>query len=163
MTLMNRFMASKGNPIEYHGELIHWTAYLPVQQGDIVQIGFRSFDSFPIQGLVVCRSNCQAQILQIKAPTEAKQFVFWTNTAPRCIDIEILQAKANAQLEFFNVWTDQTDGAMLYRLNNAAMRIEQHSSMSMSMTLHCNDGYGLEEPTFIDLIIDIEIKRSVAV
>ena len=149
MTFMEEFVASGGNPIRHDGRDLHWTFYLPVQAGNVVEIRFRDFKRVPVQGLAIDCDDCMVEV----AGTRSRKFQLWTDSAPERVCLKVIRAKPMAKLALFNVWTDPDHSTMLYRLNNAAILPE--SGSDGWVTLNCSDGLG--PPEFGDLVVDLKL------
>jgi hypothetical protein len=150
MALMDLFVANRGEPIQHDGQELYWTYYVRVQDKDKVEIRFRDFVPYPVQGLAVNCDGCVGTINGMKA----KKFQLWTDTAPEVIEISISRAKHEATLAFFNVWGDARHSPMMYRLNNAAILPEPLSDGTV--ILHCSDGIG--PPDFSDLVATVRVN-----
>jgi len=139
----------KGEPISYQGRTLWSAHWAPTATGDRWFFDFESFTSAPVQGLMVAGREKTTR-LQIEAH-RAQQFVLWTDSAPRHVELSVVSARNGASIGFWNVWRDEKHGTMLYGLNAAAIDVQKHDNDSI--TLHCSDGW--RGPDFRDLVVRI--------
>jgi hypothetical protein len=149
MALMEEFVANGGNPIAFTDRVLHWTYYIPVASGTVVEIRFRDFARVPVQGLAIDCDDCVAEVVG----TRSRKFQLWTDSAPERILMKVIEARPGARLAIFNTWTDAEHVTTLYRLNNAA--ILPSINADGSVTLGCSDGVG--PPEFSDLVVDLRL------
>lgn len=146
MDLMNRFVESKGEPIEFEGRRLHWTYHLPVKS-EKIRLRFRHFVREPLQGLAINANGCTVKIGSFRS----RRFQLWSDSAPESVTIIVETASPGATLSLFNIWGDETHEPMLYRLNNAAIFAQELNGHTV---LSCSDGVG--PPNFEDLVVVLE-------
>jgi hypothetical protein len=150
--LMDAFIASKGEPIEFGGRTIHWTYYVPVEQGDVVRFSFQAFAASPVQGLSIDCDACTGRIFN----SVADKFSVWSDTAPPFFDLQVVEAKRDSRFAIFNVWSDHTHSPMIYRQNDAGIYVVEEAPGRAR--LNCSDGYGPAD--FSDLVVIVERNPS---
>jgi hypothetical protein len=141
----DRFIESKGQPIEYDGREVHISVRIPVRNGDALTLAFLQATPKPVQGLRIIAKNCQLESLG----KLGKQFVIWRDTAPDRSEYFIRKAKTGAEVVLMNVWRDEKYGSTMHGLNNAGM--QRSLEADGSVVLRCSDGWG--PPQFDDLIM----------
>ncbi len=77
------------------------------------------------------------------------EMVFWADTSPETVNITV-SSKDGCELKVWNVW--RIDGLTQAWVGNSGLIIENQGN---KIKLLCSDGVG--EPSFSDLIIDMEI------
>jgi hypothetical protein len=142
------FNESKGRPILFEGRTIAPSVKFPVRQGEVLAIEFVSTTESPVQGLRVALSPRTGRLSTNK--TSSADFVFWADTAPRRLELEVAKASTRAELTVWNVWRTPKDGTMMYGTNAAA--IDAHDCPG-GFLLRCSDGWG--EPDFDNLVVRI--------
>lgn len=140
-----RFIESKGQPIEHEGREVHVSVRVSVHSGDSVSLTFKHATPTPLQGLRIIAKNCVLESLG----EEGKQFVIWRDTAPDRSEYQIQKAKSGAEVVLMNVWRDEMYGSTMHGLNNAG--IQRTLEADGSMVLKCSDGWG--PPQFDDLVV----------
>lgn len=152
MTLQQTFIASKGEPIQYEGRTLYWTYWLPVMPGDLIAIRFVAATKRPVQGIGIVGVDCLLQVVG----SRGKHFALWTDSAPSDVNIHTVKAKQGARLGIFNQWRDTKYGTTLYRLNDAAIELEELESGAV--VLHCSDGVG--EFNRSDLVVEVSLRKG---
>lgn len=153
-TLQEEFLQNRGEPIQFNGQHLFWTYWLPVAHGDTIEVSFVRFTPRPVQGIGLEAEKCKLRI----GGSTSKKFGIWTDTAPRSFEIAISQAKPGARIGIFNQWRDEVHGTTMYRLNNAAIDVRPQADGSV--LLMCSDGRG--EPEFNDLVVRIRHQTDQA-
>lgn len=140
---------ASGEPITYQDRIL-WSAYRSTTiAGDRWLMEFERFVATPVQGLMVAGGEKTTR-LQIEQH-RAQQFVLWTDSAPRRVELLVHTAQEDATIGFWNVWRDEKHGTLLYGLNAAAIEIQKHDDESVSLL--CSDGW--KGPDFGDLVVRI--------
>lgn len=112
----------------------------------------------PRQGLTVqCRDRRHK--LRINGQ-EANRFVLWADTAPRHIEVEVPPARQDPEISLANVWELPGYGTTLMGVNSASMAISEVKPGEL--LLECNDGYGVEDPDFTDLVVRLVFEPGTA-
>lgn len=150
--LAELFDRSGGKPILYAGRMVRASFALAVESGDKVSLTFERFERLPVQGL---RLALEAQGGQLEIfGQRASEFVLWTDTAPREVQVVITTANnKKASLVLWNVWRDTKHGTMLYGVNNAAMDVIPEEGLGA--LLRCSDGW--LGPDFDDLVVRVAL------
>lgn len=150
------FVKSNGQPISYGGRTLRQSWGVPVTLGDTVLIRFERFVAKPVQGIGIAGLGKGTRLML--AAEEGKDFVLWTDTAPREVVVAIRKATPGSVVRIWNVWRDVKYGTTLYGLNAAA--IDVHENADGSVLLQCSDGWG--GPDFNDLVVRVERLRAEA-
>lgn len=146
-TLADEFKRTDGKPILYDGRTLTMAYSLSVEQGDRVDVTFERFASSPVQGLRLALKEKGGQ-LEIGGHRSA-DFVLWTDTAPRHVQVLIADGRKNGHLVVWNVWRDAKHGTTLYGVNNAAIDVAEETATGA--VLRCSDGW--LGPDFDDLVV----------
>lgn len=149
MTLAEKFAEAKGGPIVHEGQTLHWTYWLPVSKGQAIEVTFLSATSRPLQGVGVIIEGGELEVASIKS----KQFALWSDTAPEHIMLRVARAKDSARVGFFNQWRDEVHGSTMYRINDAAIRVDHRPDGAA--ILHCSDGRG--ELNLTDMVVQLRV------
>ena len=140
-----RFINSKGKPIEYKGKTIYMIDYFDVPIGKSkIRVEFISTDSDWKQGI-------ELQIngnLIVNNQKLSKGTRLWKDSAPKSAKIE-LNSK-DGKLMVMNIW-DHGDGITQKWHNGGAMYFEETKNGKI---YYCNDGHPNDD--FNDLIFNIE-------
>jgi hypothetical protein len=146
-TLADEFNRTDGKPIVYDGRTLTMSFSLQVEQGDRVDVIFERFAPSPVQGLRLALKEKGGQ-LEI-GKQRSTDFVLWTDTAPRHVQVLIAKGKRKGHLVLWNVWRDAKHGTTLYGVNNAAIEVAEQSATGA--VLRCSDGW--LGPDFDDLVV----------
>jgi hypothetical protein len=136
MTLAERFVAANGGPITVDGQELLWTYWRTVKQQDVIHLTFLSAITQPLQGVGITAEKSVLEIASVKS----RNFALWADNSPEHVEIRVVQARPGARVGFFNQWRDEAYGTTMYRLNDAAMRIEERDDGAV--VLECSDGRG---------------------
>ena len=148
------FRANGGRPIEFDGQLLHWTLQLELPPATRLHIDFVSSVSRPVQGLSVSAAREKHRLTA--AGVSARHLVLWRDTAPPHVEVILPPARRPVPVLLHNVWRDEKYGTTMYRLNAAAMRVTQEPQRWL---LECSDGWGTE-PDFHDLVCRLTVDTG---
>ena len=143
----NLFLKSKGQPVNYNGQVIQMVDRLTVVDGQQLKLTFESMDADWRQG--VCLTTDGGFVVNNKIVKKAT--VVWFDSAPREVLLKVHTKKGECQVK--NVW-DTGDGVMHSWHNGAAMLVEEIAS---GRRYKCNDGQ--PDDDFDDLIFRIELTK----
>ncbi|WP_337169514.1 hypothetical protein [Gemmatimonas aurantiaca] len=146
-TFADQFQSTNGAPIRYDGRELHAKLAFQVKNGDTIELRFLRSAERPVQGIGITCEKCEIRV----ASTTAKRIGLWADTAPRTVTLEVVKARTDAHVIFFNQWRDEKYGSTMYRVNNAAMELVPQPDASI--LVRCSDGWG--EPDFNDLVFQI--------
>ena len=148
MDFRDRFVESQGKPVEFEGRTIQLAHRVAVTSGERLLLRIHHFVDTPLQGLRIAAKGCQVAAVE----QTGTQFVVWTDVAPERTELEVVKAKAGAELVFLNVWRDERFGSTMQGMNYAAMKVD--GDPNSSVVLRCSDGVG--PPAFDDLVVSID-------
>ena len=143
----NLFLKSKGQPVNYNGQVIQMVDRLTVVDGQQLKLTFESMDADWRQG--VCLTTDGGFVVNNKIVKKAT--VVWFDSAPREVLLKVHTKKGECQVK--NVW-DTGDGVMHSWHNGAAMLVEE---IAAGRRYKCNDGQ--PDDDFDDLIFRIELTK----
>ena len=148
-TLADEFKRTNSKSIVYEGRTLIRSYELPVEVGDKVCLTFVRFAKSPVQGIRISmrEKGCTLEL----AAAGAADFVVWTDTAPRQVEVTVRKAKGKCHLMLWNVWRDEKYGTTLYGLNNAAIHVVEESPTQA--VLNISDGW--LGPDFEDLVVRV--------
>lgn len=155
--MSNFFSPGQRGPVAYAKRQLWLSHKVSVGPGDRLHFTFESFRQNPRQGLEVDCANRRHRLGV--AGQEFRGFTLWTDTAPREVDVTFLAKRACGEVFLTNVW--ELPGYEQVRfsgVNAAAMSVTE--IQPDEWLLECNDGYGLEEPTFQDLVVRVRLERA---
>lgn len=139
------FTESKGQPVEYNGQIINLGDRLPVSKSQTIKLTFVSVNSDWRQGVHLHTDGT----FEANGQTIKKAILLWQDTAPReCI---FTVHTKNGELLMWNVW-DTGDGVTHSGHNGAAMIVEE---LPNGRLYKCNDGH--PDDDFDDLVFSIEL------
>ena len=144
-SLEDLFLKSKGQPIEYKGNVIQMVDHVPIKDGQQIRIIFESVNSDWKQGIYLSTDG----EFQVNGQVIKNAVVLWQNTAPREVAICVKSKKGECLVK--NVW-DVGDGVMHSWHNGAAMIVEKFEAKRL---YRCNDGRADDD--FDDLVVWLEI------
>jgi hypothetical protein len=142
------FVESKGQPVEYKGQVIQMVDRVPVADGQKIRVVFESIDSDWKQGVHLSVDGS----FEVNGQIMKKTVALWSHTAPREVLLKIKVKKGECLVK--NVW-DNGDGTMDSWHNGAAMIVEQHGSIRR---YRCNDGK--PDDDFSDIVFTLELLAS---
>jgi hypothetical protein len=160
-TLMRQYASNGFNSITLDGTTVHPMFRTSIAAGDRLRVTWLDAASPRVQGIALrIRSEIpgrggDAGLLEV-AGMSAPSIHLWMDSAPPVVDLRCVEAKEGAQLRVSNRWR-LDDGREDEWLNNFGMLIEEDGAGGA--LLRCSDGYGLEPPSFDDLIVRIERVR----
>ena len=143
-TFEDIFLESKGQPVEYNGQVIQMGDFISVVDGKSYVLIFESTNSEWKQG-VYLTGDCEIEINNQKI---RKRAVIWKDTAPEKVEFRVFSSEGKFCVR--NVW-DCGDGVMESWHNGAAMIVEE---IDNGRRYRCNDGH--PDDDFDDLIFRIE-------
>ena len=162
--MMARFVESGFAPVEFDGALVHPAYTHPISAGDRVRVRCVRANSTRAQGIMLrlrvpgVRGRAgEGGRLRVEE-AEAPSIALWIDSAPEIVDAECVDARDGAVLQVSNRWR-LPDGREDEWLNSFGILIEDAGPGTVF--LHCSDGYG-DEPSFDDLIVELEIVRPAA-
>lgn len=144
-SFQDRFVESKGQPIEHEGNTLVMVDYFPVEDGSKLRLTFESTDGPWRQGVSMRFREDGALIL---SGQEFQHVACWRDTAPQVVEFQTIGEATS--LEVKNVW-DTGNGVMESWHNGAAMIVEE---IPGGRRYRCNDGYADDD--FDDVIFRIE-------
>src|SRR5437016_7001316 len=118
-TFAQEFARNKGQPIQYGDRTLVLSYVMAVERGDIVRLVFDHYVKSPVQGIRV--SAREKSCFLESAGERSRDFVFWTDTAPREVSLKVAKGTNGCHLVIWNVWRDEKHGTTMYGLNNAAI------------------------------------------
>lgn len=139
-----RFRETKGQPIEFDGQMIQMFDRVPVRDGQAIRIVFESSAPDRRQGISLTVDGS----VEVNGQVIKKGIVLWVDTAPPQITLTLNTRKGECLIK--NVW-DRGDGVMDSWHGGAAMMVEDIGSLRR---YQCNDGR--ENTDFTDLIFTLE-------
>lgn len=152
--LSSRFIASRGEPIEVEGRLVHMSYVVgpsssrrPIGRmrpsGELEQgIGFRTDNGWLL-------SNGE----------KAKKFSVWADTAPDVVSVELRPLRGREQLavRIWNIWKSTSWGSTMAWIGNAGMVVETIADGRAVLGASVGPG----SPRFDELVIDLEFAPDV--
>lgn len=144
--LNERFAESGGEGVEVDGRMVHPMFRTEIRGGDEVRVYFESASAGREQGLVMKVTEGE---LEVKGQ-RARSFLLWRDESPA--DIELV-ARGHGELRVWNAW--RHDGLVEEWSGNAGVLVEDDGE---TVTLYMSDGIG--EPSFDDLVVNLEIARA---
>jgi hypothetical protein len=152
---MPLFVASRGKPIDFEGQLLHSALHLALAPSSRIHILFESSATRPVQGLSISAERPKHR-LGI-AGMSARHFVLWRDTAPRHVEVELPRARQPVLIAIHNVWRDEKYGTTMYGTNAAAMRVTEERVGKW--LLECSDGWGTDAH-FGDLVVRVVLEPA---
>jgi hypothetical protein len=149
-TLADMFKASRGEPVNYGDRLVHAAVFRKVIKPSAYIVRFILAIPKPMQGLGIAIDQGNLTVEE----TTAKRIALWYDSSPRVVTVRYRPSTDGGRLSIYNVWEDENGGIDAW-LMNAGMLVEEAGN---KMTLRCSDGLG--EPTFDDLIVEIEFLED---
>jgi len=144
--LNERFAESGGEAVEVDGLTVHPMFRAEIRDGDEVRVFFESAAADREQGLVVKVTDGELDV----GGRRAQSFLLWRDESPT--DVELL-SRGEGELRVWNAW--RSDGLIEEWSGNAGVLVEDDGE---TVTLHMSDGIG--EPSFDDLVVNLEIARA---
>lgn len=139
------FLASKGQPFEHKGKLIHMVDRLPVSKAQKLLVAFESKSSSWRQGIHLSTVGS----FEVNGQKIKNAIVLWQDSAPA--EVSLTVHSKNGICAIKNVW-DVGDGVMHSWHSGAAMIIDDDSS---GRRYRCNDGQADED--FDDLVFSVKL------
>ncbi|MEW6352656.1 MAG: hypothetical protein AB1646_26720 [Thermodesulfobacteriota bacterium] len=146
-TLADLFMEASGPTVQYKGLTVHSAVFRHVDKPGRFRVRFLKAVASPIQGLNIDIDRGHLLI----AGAKSRKMILRLDTCP--IEDEVLYRPApssTARLTLYNSWVDENESVDAW-LVHAGMLVEETGN---KILLRCSDGLG--EPTFDDLIVEIE-------
>lgn len=155
---MQQFVASKCEPIEYMGHVLHCSHRIYVSSCDRVHLFFDRFREIPAQGLCIAGKKKHHK-LEVNGHKQ-RQFVLWPDRVPKHVEVVAPKARKPLEICLYNVWWEPTvtltdgmyAGGINYGMRPVAMEIEKHNDHSWE--LHCSDGSDFEAD-FQNLVVRV--------
>ncbi len=144
----DKFMESRGNPIEYNGRTVQMVDKVSIGDGADVRIRFEHISAKWKQGINLTTTGH----FVVNGDRFDKSIVLWQDTAP--VTSEFRVNSSDGLLSVKNVW-DMGDGVMQSWHGGGAMIVEGDAE---SRRYLCNDGEFDDD--FDDLIFTLEITHS---
>lgn len=149
MDLAQRFIESKGGPIEVDGRLVHSIFRRKVERSTAVRLTRQaSSASGPVTGL---RLKVQRGSLRVNEASFA-DVVLWSDTSPYEVVVRCEVPKGGTELRVWNCWRDE-QGVMQAWLANAGMLVAEDGGR---VTLRCSSGPG--GVSFDDLVVQLDFE-----
>ncbi len=140
------FIASRGRPIEYHGETLCMLDRFPAGDVSRMRVVFESVNAEWRQGICL---ECDGDFaIDGRLFSKEDKLVFWHDTAPPVVEVELVGNVTEASV--YNAW-DMGDGTTHAWHNGAAMIVEE---LPNGRRYRCNDGEADED--FDDIIFRLE-------
>ena len=154
-TLAELFRKTAGKPIEYKGITIHAAIFRHVSKPGRFMVRFIKAKPEPIQAL---RINLPKGRLTIKELADVDpgdpKIILRLDTCPDVNEVHYRPPRKGGRLTFYNAWIDEHDQIDAWVMH-AGMIVEETEK---KILLACSDGIG--EPTFDDLIVEIEFLND---
>lgn len=145
------FMEAKSPTIEYKGVTVHAAVFRHVSKPGRFIVRFIKAKSVPIQAL---RINLKKGALTISELADVDpgdpKIILRLDTCPDVVEVHYRPPRKGGRLTFYNAWIDENDQIDAWVMH-AGMIVEETEK---KILLGCSDGIG--EPTFDDLIVEIE-------
>jgi hypothetical protein len=147
-TFNERRAEAKGQPIEYHGQLVYGVHRRRIGRRALIRLRFVATNEHVRQGLRLKVSAGHLFIYERKL----KDLVVWSDTAPELTVVQCLVPARGSTLSLWNVWQDDS-GTMQAWLRYSGMLVKETDA---SVELRCSDGLG--DPDFDDLIVEVSFS-----
>ena len=151
--LVSRFFApGSTGPVNYAGKELWLSQRVSMRPTTRIHVYFENYRTTPRQGLAI---SCASGEKRLRTNEQTSSgFTLWTDTAPKHVEVEYVAKRATDDLLLMNVWSlPEYPELRLSGINAAAMMVTP--IRENEVRLACNDGYGLEEPTFTDLVVRV--------
>jgi hypothetical protein len=140
------FMESPGNTVLYDGRLVHSAIARKVEKPGTFIVRFLKAIPDPIQAVGI---DIESGKLIIDDEASAKM-ILRRDTAPDVVEVRYQPPRKGSKIWIFNQWINEDDQIDAW-IMHAGMLVEETGN---KIILRCSDGLG--EPTFDDLIVEIE-------
>lgn len=145
-TLAELFMEATGPTVQYKGLTVHGVVLRHVRKPGRYLVRFIKAIPEPLQGLGIAIDEGKLTV----EDTTAKRIALWYDYSPEMVTVHYCPSDNGGRLSIYNIWQDENGNVDAW-LMHAGMLVEETGN---KMILHCSDGLG--EPTFDDLIVEIE-------
>jgi hypothetical protein len=145
-TLDELFDESDGKPVAYGRHLVHAVIFREVTKPGRFIVRFIKAVKEPIQALSMDIDKGNLLI----ADVEASNMILRLDTSPAIVEVDYRPSRRGGKIAIYNSWINE-EGGIDEWLVNAGMLVQESGN---KMILRCSDGLG--EPTFDDLVVEIE-------
>jgi hypothetical protein len=145
-TLNELFWETPGRAVEYEGLKVRRSVFRQVKEPGRFIVRFIKAIPKLVQALRIDIDPGQLII----AETEAPKMILRLDTSPDTVEVLYRPSPLGSRITIYNAWINE-EGQVDAWLMNAGMLVEE---MGNKMILRCSHGRG--EPTFDDLIVEIE-------
>ncbi|QIG40987.1 hypothetical protein G5T42_17155 [Microbacterium sp. 4R-513] len=144
-TLADRFIASRGEPIDHDGQRVHLWFELPPLPAASFAISIAADAPRP-QALCI---EARGGLLEV-AEQRSKAMALWTDVAPPVIKLAAIPGRSGEMtIRFWNAWRGDRD-VMHSGIGNVGMLVAMDPN---HLHLTCSDGWG--PLTFGNLVADV--------
>jgi hypothetical protein len=151
MDFGSHWIASKGAPIDYKGNLVYPTLELKLEQSAQVHIQLKTRSPVLRLGCILGIRNGTGEI----ASQRGKRFVLWQDSAPDVITADVrVQKGKQCVLHIYNVWSFPDSDSVQCFTGNAGLLIEETGDKEY--LLRCSSGPG--DPDFSELEIHVSLS-----
>ena len=146
--LADLFEQTQARAVTWQGHTVHSMVERVYPSGTTLRVTFEDPNPARPEGLRFRVRGGTARI----ADQELDDVVFWSDSAPRVVEAELVASEPDTQLHvrLWNCWRDP-NGTVQAWIGNAGMLVEEAGS---GFRLRCSDGF--DEVTFADLVASIE-------
>lgn len=145
--LSDLFEAAQASTVTWQGQTVHSMIELRFLSGTALRIAFEDPNPARPQGL---RLKAREGTLRV-ACQELDDLVFWSDSAPPLVEVQVVTDRSHVDIRFWNGWRDPREAVHAW-IGNAGMLVEKSDS---GFRLRCSDGF--DEVTFDDLVASVEV------
>jgi hypothetical protein len=149
----SQFIESRGEAVEYEGQLVHMSHVMGPFPSGWLTLRMRATSDIE-QGVGL---SVDGGWLTINGE-KSKQFGIWTETAPDevAIDVKPLRGRDSASVRIWNIWRHSKRGPTMAWVSSAGILIE--AADATSAVLRASAGSG--GPNFDDLVIEAKFTAA---
>ena len=144
--LADLFWESDGKPVMYGDRLVNAAVFRHVTMPGRFVVRFIKAVKTPPQALSIDIDRGKLLIEGV----EASNMIIRLDTSPKIVDVRYFPSRRGDRIGIYNSWINKKGGIDSW-IVNAGMVVEESGN---KMVLRCSDGLG--EPTFDDLVVEIE-------
>lgn len=144
--LNEMFVQQRARNVQFEGKTVHRYFQLEnIAPGSLLRYERLSARRNPLQAVVI-----DAEGAKLKFSTEtSKEFIFWSNTAPKTFDLELVKVgKKPITVGFENAWRNRFWGNTDSQIGHSGFLVEKDGN---SILLSCSDGE--RKVSFKDLVL----------
>ena len=145
-TLAELFTQAQGPTVDYNGLTVHGAVFRPVKKPSRFIVRFIKYVERPVQALLI---DIDTGKLFVEDSVSSKM-ILRLDTSPHVVEVRYEPSHQGSKVIIYNGWINENGGTDAW-LMHSGMLVEETGN---KMILRCSDGLG--EPTFDDLIVEIE-------